>query len=349
MPKPDTDVFDLPFEDTPFDSVDPFDSAEDAPAERPAVETGNGTRTHPHPVTGKRVTTTRASSFASTGADDFTLDEWKLAMVALGIGACDELVVEAQSLHAARPDGPIEHYPTGWWLEASDLAHEAIDMARGRSGAHKGTAMHRFGEQIDRGRIDIDDVPVKWRGHMEQRAAVRAVNGLSVHPGYIETGVFTDRLHNGVNGRLDNLLQGPGGWLITEDLKTGREAPKGLDEIAIQLAIYANAEWHMDLETGECVPAPPNIRKDVALVNWVPIDDPARGRLIPVDITWGWQCARAIAWIKKYRNRSRRKNNGLTLPLSVLTDVEPFLGRCMSCGTSLTEFADVCRDCETQP
>jgi hypothetical protein len=356
MPKPDTDVFDLPFDDDEFDSPeDEFDS----PDETPAVVTGNGTRTHIHPVTGKRVTTTRASAFASTGADDYTLDEWKRAHVVLGIGARDDLYGEAQSLHAARPEGPIENYPKGWWLEAAAIAHEAIDAARAKSGAHKGTAYHRFGEMLDRGRIGIDDVPVRWREHMRHDDAMRAAAGLSVHPGYIETGIFTDKLHHGVNGRLDNLLSAPGGWLIVSDRKSGRNAPEGKDEIAIQLAIYANAEWHMDLETGECVPAPANIRKDVALIHWVPIDDPSRGRMIPIDITWGWQAARAIGWIKAYRNRARRKNNGLELPLSVLTDVDPYRDfdpdcdrcdsethTCPGCGAIVSHLETVCYACK---
>lgn len=348
MAKPDTDVFDVPW-DEPGSDPDPWDVPEEE--ERAPVITGNGTRSFAHPITGKWTTSTRASKFASTGADDFTLDEWKRAMVVLGLGERDDLHAEAQSLALARPSGPVENYPKGWWLPASEIAHEAIDAARGRSGAHKGTAVHRLGETLDRGHITIDEIPARYREHLRHYQAARAAAGLSVHPDYIETGVFTDKLHNGVNGRLDNLLTAPGGWLMVGDLKTGRDAPMGMDEIAIQLAIYANAEWHIDLDTGECTPAPENIRKDVAVIVWVPIDRPELAEVIPVDISWGWQAARVIAWMKAYRNRAKRKNNGLRMPLSVITDVEPYPAlvgiACANCGTGdwTRGWSGVCPQC----
>jgi hypothetical protein len=317
---PAHDQFDMPFddgfEDPEFDTGDDFDSPDDVPSGT-GVLTENGTRTLTHPITGKRIRSPRASQFAKAVADDFTLVEWKIAMVALGLGKREDLVALAQS--QPFPSDPVELRPKGWWTPWNEIAHQAMDAAEWKSGAHKGTAIHSWAEQFDRGQITLGDVPVRWRPHLLNLLRVREEAGLTVDRRYLETGVYTDFLHNGVNGRLDSLMRDPSGQLVTQDLKTGKQAPKGLDEIAVQLAIYANAEWHLDMETGVFRPAPLNVRKDVAVITWVPIDRPEAAEVIPVDIAWGWQAAKASSWLRAYRNRAQRKNNGLRLPLSALS------------------------------
>lgn len=325
MPKPTPgadDIFDLPFDPEFSEPDDFFDMAGDAFEEPPVVTTG-GSRKFPHPVTGKPHTSPRASHYAGGLADEFTLNAWKIAMVALGMGKREDLWMLAAS-EAAAPLGPVELREQGWWRPFEEFAHQAMDAAEAASGAHKGTAIHRWAELLDRGDITLDDVPNRATPHLENYLRIHEESTLTVNRDYLETMVYTDKLHNGVNGRMDALRNGPGGWLVVDDLKTGRQAPAGMDEIAIQLAIYANAEWHIDADTGLATPAPRNIRKDVATITWVPIDKPENAELIPVDITWGWQAAKVLTWVKRYLNRAKRKNNGLRLTLDVLQDIAPY-------------------------
>lgn len=316
------DVFDLPFSAEFAEPDDFFDMADDA-FEAPPVITEGGSRTIPHPITGKAHKSPRATHYAGGLADEFTLNAWKIAMVALGLGKREDLWALAAS-EASTPLGPVELREQGWWRPWEDIAHQAMDAAEASSGAHKGTAIHRWAENLDRGEITMDDIPNRFKPHLENYLRIHEESVLSVNKSYLETLVYTDKLHNGVNGRLDALRDGPGGWLVVDDLKTGRQAPMGLDEMAIQFAIYANAEWHIDPVTGMATPAPKNIRKDVAVVTWVPVDKPENAEIIPVDIRWGWQAAQVLTWVKRYLNRAKRKNAGLRLSLDVLNEIEPY-------------------------
>jgi hypothetical protein len=324
----------MPFSDD-FDDPDsgasPFDEPDEL-GETPQIVEGQSTRTMPHPLTGRMTKFPRASSWGGVISDKYTVDEWRKALVTMGLGAREDLWALASSDPTRRlyRDVPVEDRPTGWWRPYAEIADKALAAAESMSGAHKGTSIHAWGEQLDRGQIELSDVPERFREHMLHYQRVRLEAGLHVHGAYIEKLVLTLNLHNGVCGRLDGLRVGPGGWLITDDTKTGRQAPKGLDEIAVQLAVYANAEWHWDGgETANFgwVPAPSIIRKDVATVTWVPINQPKLSEVIPVDIEWGWQAAKVVAWIKGYRNMAVRKNNSLRLPMSALHDI-----RCMDCG-----------------
>jgi hypothetical protein len=302
--------------------VDMFDEPEDGGPE-PIIRDENKSRWVPHPLTGKSTRMSRASAFGGVSADEFTLTEWKLAMAILGVTRNEDLYALGASLEL--PAERIEEREQGWWKPWADVAHEGMQAARSMSGAHKGTAIHRWSEQIQRGQIELDDVPSLWRRHVEMFLIVHAESALEVNPDGMEQLVCHPGLHNGVTGRSDHFRIGPGGWLVVDDTKTGRNAPAGLDEIAVQLAIYAWSPWWWigDEFAGEWVPAPKNIRRDVATMTWVPIDRPDESRIIPIDIKWGWEAAKVIAWLKGYRNRAKRKT-GLVLPLSVLDEFPGF-------------------------
>jgi hypothetical protein len=222
-----------------------------------------------------------------------------------------------------------------------------MDRAGSMAGAHEGTAFHSWREQIEAGDIALDDVPEEWQPHVERFMQMHQASAMSVVPEYVEQLVVTLKLHNGVCGRLDNLRRLPDGRLVLDDTKTGKQAPAGLDEMGIQFAIYANAEywWRPDDPSAVhgYIPAPPEIRKDVATVSWVPIDHPENGRIIPIDIEWGWRAAQVAAWLKGYWNRAKRKNNGLELPLSALWNEDMAMGY----PTSKAAYADRIHACTT--
>jgi hypothetical protein len=294
----------------------------------PMIEQYETYRLVPHPLTLARVRMGRPSSFGGTLADGFTLTEWKIAQAVLGVSKYEDLYVMANS-HPTPPE-PIEQREKGWWTPWAQYGHEGMDAARSLHGAHLGTAVHRWTEQLDAGTLEVADVPKKFRPHIENYIRVHAELGMEMIPSYrelliAETSIHETRQTKGLCGRLDALRKHESGWLIVDDTKTGRQAPKGLDEIAIQLAIYANAQWHWEgtEQTGQWVPAPRNVNKEVATITHIPIDRPDEAEIIPVDIVWGLQAAKVVAWVLSYRNAAKRKTKGLRLPLSVLQDLAP--------------------------
>jgi len=348
--KPDLELFEDLGAAEPEDELSPFEELEAATAGDPRIQEYNGGRIMPHPLTGKPTKFPRASGFALS--DETILVAWKLAVAVLGVAKNRDLYALANS--EPLPKEPMSFRPKGWWRPWEAIAHLGMDRAGSMSGAHEGTAFHSYREQVEAGTLAVDDVPPEWQPHIRRFLQMHEASAMSVVPEYVERLVVNLKLHNGVCGRLDNLRRLPDGNLILDDTKTGKQAPAGLDEMGIQFAIYANAEWWWDPENPAAnehgyVRAPIEIRKDVATVSWVPIDDPESGRIIPIDIEWGWRAAQVCAWLKGYWNRAKRKNNGLELPLSALwnedmarlagtTSTEAYARRITAC-TTLEEIS----------
>lgn len=313
----------VPYDEDPFAEIG---ADETVP---PMVQEFEKYRKVPHPITGEIVRMARPSSYGGVLADGFTLEEWKIAMAVLGTSKFEDVYVLANS-HPV-PSEPIEQREIGWWTPWAEYGHMGMDAVRSMHGAHLGTGVHRWTEQIDAQTLEISDVPKKFRPHIENYLRIHEENEMGLVPAYRETMISEVTVHEtkqtkGLCGRLDALRSHSSGWLFVDDTKTGRQAPKGMDEIAVQLAIYANAGWHWigDDKAGYWVPAPPNVNKEVAFISHVPIDRPEESEMIPVDIAWGWQATKVVAWVMAYRNASKRKNNGLRLPMSVLKEIAPF-------------------------
>jgi hypothetical protein len=317
--KPDLTLFEDLGPAEPEDDVSPFEELEAATAGDPRIQEYQGGRIMPHPLTGKPTKFPRASGFAL--ADETILGYWRMACAVLGTAKNRDLYALANA--EPMPKGPFALWPRYWWKHWKEVGELALDRVGNMAGAHEGTAFHSWREQIEAGEITVDDVPEEWRPHIDRFQQMHTASAMSVVPEYVEVLVVNLKLHNGVCGRLDNLRRLPDGRLVLDDTKTGKQAPKGLDEMGIQFSIYANAEWwwmpdHPLANEHGYVRAPIEIRKDVATVSWVPIDAPENGRIIPIDIEWGWRAAQVCAWLKGYWNRAKRKNNGLELPLSAL-------------------------------
>lgn len=340
--KPDLELFEDLSGPEPEDDMGPFEEMEAASGD-PRIQETNSGRIMPHPITGVPTKFPRASGFAIS--DETILVAWKIAMAVLGV--CKNRDLYALGNSEPLPKQPMAFRPKGWWKPWERIGHLGMDRAGSMSGAHEGTAFHSWREQIEAGDITIEDVPEEWHPHIERFIEMHRASAMSVVPEYVEQLVVTLKLHNGVCGKLDNLRRLPDGRLVLDDTKTGKNAPAGLDEMGIQFAIYANAEywWRPDDPNAVhgYIPAPPEIRKDVATVSWVPIDYPENGRIIPIDIEWGWRAAQVAAWLKGYWNRAKRKNNGLELPLSALWNEDMAMGYPMS----KAAYADRIHACTT--
>ena len=319
--KPDLNLFEDLSAPEPEDDTGMFEELEAVTQGDPRIQELDGGRGRimPHPLTGKPTRFARASGFAIT--DEAILTAWKIAMAVLGTGKHRDIYALANS--EPMPKETITYRKVGWWMPWYKIGQAGMLRAGGMAGAHEGTAFHAWREQVEAGTISPDDVPEEWQPHIRRFLEMHQASAMSVVPEYVEQLVVTLKLHNGVCGRLDNARRLPDGSLIIDDTKTGKSAPDGKDEMAIQFAVYANAEWwwapdHPDANEHGYIPAPTEIRKDVGTVSWVPINNPENGRIIPLDLVWGWRAAQVSAWLKGYWNRSKRKNNGLELPLSAV-------------------------------
>jgi hypothetical protein len=282
----------------------------------------------PDPVTGKATGYTRATTFAKSIADTFALNRWGERMVAKGISMRPDLLaaVAATDLEDKK--------------KLNSLATAAKEAAGAKVGANLGTALHAFTEQRDRG--EKVTAPEPWDRDVAAYAAGMANAGITIEPGMIEQTVLC--LKYGIAGTFDRLgFQSATSALLPReaesvrrviDLKTGRDLQYGWLEIAVQLAIYANADFIYNKVTKEYEPMPPCDR-ETAIVAHLPVGE-GKLTIYEVDIAKGWQIAELC-----YRVRNARKVSGLAKVLEVVDasqTSEPIVS-----GPTLAEQIDAAR------
>ena len=186
----------------------------------------------------------RPSTLAKKLDDEYSLNAWRQAMVALGMARRPDLVRLASTI---KKDN---------WREAAEIVDRAHDTIRSSEGRDTGTAIHRVAEWIDNGE-DVSHIdPTDMRDVMAFRKCREQFKATSV---FTELFVVNEALK--AAGTLDNLVEWEGLRLIT-DIKTGdRDAEYARKYNAlswsIQLAIYANAEYPYGYKSWDEVGGPP--------------------------------------------------------------------------------------------
>ena len=279
----------------------------------------------------KPISWTRATTVASTLEDRFGLERWAKRNVVLGIAARPDLYALATS---AKP-------------EDKDLLHQIVDdaeaAAKARSGANLGNALHRITARIDTG--EELDVAAAWKPDIDAYCQTLADSAIEIHTEYVERVVINKDYK--IAGTLDRLITHRGTTYVA-DLKTGSSAlDYGATDIAVQLAIYANAThmWKGSAEFADknrdrwgryLLPDPdeepdaydpmPEVDKSRALVIHLPVEE-ATCNLYWIDIQSGLEGVRTALWVRDWRKRK-----DLTSPLNP----EPFDGK----GGTTTEEDD---------
>jgi hypothetical protein len=248
----------------------------------------NGRYLHTHPVTGELMRSTRASNFARLLADTFRLQQWERRKVLLGASMRPDITARAIAA-GAEDDKALDK-----------LVSEAKEVAGGNAGANLGTAMHDLTDRLDRGQ----DVPAPAPLDADLRAYRETLDHhhVRIRRDLIERHVCLPDL--GVAGRFDRIVD----WrpaqlderLVVADLKTGAYLA-GL-EIAVQLALYARAEWMWEPGIG-WVPKPPTDLTE-ALVVHLPAGQ-AECHLYVVDIAAGWEAVQEADRVRDWRRRSK--------------------------------------------
>lgn len=266
----------------------------------------------PHLESGRVVPWTRATTFAKSISDTYTLSMWQQRMAIKGLTMRPDLYASA----AATP------------LEDKDALNKLVETAKevagSKTAAGMGTALHSFTEAHDRGE---EVTPGPWSNDITAYAAALRDHGIMVEPGMIERKVVCARF--GVAGTFDRIVRVPapcpacGRSLAIGDLKTGRDLSYGWNEISIQLAVYANADRIWDIEGKRYIPMP-EVCRCKAIVIHLPVGQ-ATATLYDVDIAEGWRAAELCESVRAWR-----KHRSLAVPRAIVhagtkgvTTVEP--------------------------
>lgn len=226
---------------------------------------------------------TRVTTFAETVGDRHNLERWQQRMVALGLVARQDLYA---ALAATSPDDKDK---------IGKLCDQAIEAAKGSAGANLGNALHAFTERVDMGEELI--IPAPWDKDVAAYKATLEKVGAKLDRRYVERIVAHHTLM--VAGTFDRLLELPDLGLVVADVKTGGY----LDwvTIAIQLALYANADELYDPVSDTCEPMP-FVDRDVAVVIYLPVGQ-ASCTLYTVDIASAWAMVDTVGNVRAWRKR----------------------------------------------
>jgi hypothetical protein len=259
----------------------------------------------PNLTAGRVVPWTRATTFAKTIADTYTLNMWGRRMVIVGLALRPDLLEKAKGLDVREDRDALN--------AIGELAAEA---AGSRGAARIGTALHGFTEQVDRGEEPF--VPAPWDRDIAAYRSAMDAEGLAILPGMIERLIVCSGFQ--VAGTFDRLVDDVGSPCPTcgltakvGDLKTGADLDYGWLEIAVQLAIYGNADAIFDKETKTYEPMP-EVCKHQAVVMHLPAnprDEVNRHTctIYDLDIAKGWEIAGLCQDV-----RVARKIKGLATP-----------------------------------
>jgi hypothetical protein len=241
---------------------------------------------------------TRATTFAKSISDTYVLSQWGARMAIKGLASRPDL-------YALTASTPVDDRD-----KLNGIVETCKEVAGAKVSASLGTALHSFTEAADRG----EKVPSgPWDPELKAYRELVSAAGLLFYPELIERIVVVERY--GVAGTFDRIarltrpmsVRLPGGvgtllpagaWVVV-DLKTGRDLTYGMNEIAIQLAMYANADAMWDARTGEYEPIP-EVDRGVALVIHLPVGE-GKAELIAVDIEQGWEAAKLCASVRDWR------------------------------------------------
>jgi hypothetical protein len=240
----------------------------------------------PDPQTGREQPWTRATTLAKTLSDMFGLTKWQCRMVAKGLAARPDLYALAVAT-------PIDDKTA-----LDRLVEDAKEAAAASSGARLGQALHAFTEHLDAG--EQLDIPAPWHADTVTYQETLRDAGITINPHHIERIVVLPQL--GVAGTFDRILAIPDAGQFIGDLKTGRDLTYGWGEIAIQLALYANAELMWNPATGRYEPMPEVSRSDAVVIH-LPVGQ-AKCDLYWIDITAGWEKAQLCDQVRQWRSRT---------------------------------------------
>lgn len=232
---------------------------------------------------------TRATTFAKSISDTYTLSAWSQRMAVKGLASRADLVLAAAAC-------PVTDKGT-----LDSIVEQAKDAAAARASANLGTAMHNLTQDSDEGILAGKrwlELPESAQRDLRAYRALLAEHGIEMMPGYIEKTIVNDTF--GIAGTFDRIVMYRGRPTVL-DLKTGRDLQYGWNEIGIQLALYANADAIYDWDQEVFLPMPEGLDTSTGLVIHLPV---GRGvaELYEVSLTAAWAACQLCHDVRKWRS-----------------------------------------------
>jgi hypothetical protein len=242
---------------------------------------------------------TRVTTIAGELKDRYGLEKWDDRNIVWGIG-------QRPALYAQAAAAKLTDVQT-----LDGIAKRAKEAADASAGADLGSALHTMAERRDRG----EDFQPAEPFARDLRAYDKAMDiaGIATCVGWIERVVVIPEI--GACGTLDRLSNGMEwvlpriGDLKTAGLKEDRQTKKerdpiasyGMQDIPLQLAMYAHATHWYDLDAEVWVEMP-QVDQERAMVYHVPAGS-GECRVWEIDIVAGWEAVRYALWERDWRKR----------------------------------------------
>lgn len=249
---------------------------------RPKVPVENGRYVMPHPLApGKSWRATRVTTFVKLASDHYSLKLWELRTALVGATLDEDVRIAVGKLlefgqsQGNDPSDVVKVFKN----DLNGLVERAKSAAGASARAAKGTALHKWGEEVDAGRKTLDQVPSEHRDDIRAYRSTMEAAGITVLPHLIER--TTAVLGLGVMGTFDRVFRMPDGKYRVGDKKSG-ELKYGQDEIAAQMAVYARG----CNETGLAEYSGDGNHRRWQSWRWVPLVD-EDGQPITVETDWG--------------------------------------------------------------
>lgn len=234
----------------------------------------------------------RPSSLGKVLTDDTALSKWMQRQIIYGMANNRQLQILATTIKDPEQDK----------AKLTEIADRALETAGSSNAADYGTGVHAcVAEMLEGGDYTRYPSDVQQYAHR----VLELIDEAGYDPILVEQAVVNDEIQSA--GTFDFLLQRRrDGQCVIGDTKTSKaHAPKfsGLSW-AVQLGVYANAEWLFDLDTQTRYrwDTPPST--DEALIVHVPSDNLDAARLITLDVARGYDAAMLSNTVKRARKHN---------------------------------------------
>lgn len=249
----------------------------------------------PDPEGGHEKPFTRVTTGAKALDDTYYVDRWSKRNVARGIKMAPELLddVDLYASDAHEVDRDLDR-----------LIERASVKAGGSEASELGTAVHAWLEALELGQVVLDEVPEQFKGYALAYGEQLGRWGISAAPDAGGRPLVERIVYNpftGWVGTFDRIYQLADGSRAIGDVKTAKDLAWSYLAISVQLWDYANATHMLSLDGSRWEPMP-EVRKDFAVVAWVPSNaKPAKCEMISIDLEAGGLAAEAAVRVREMR------------------------------------------------
>ncbi len=234
--------------------------------------------------TGKQTSFPRVTTFAKCLDDEGALTAWKGRMTATGLVQRNDLLVAAS---AALDD-----------RNALDrIVQQAIEAAGASSKANIGTALHSLTQALDLGQQPA--ILPGLQGDVDAYLKGIIKHGVVISPSLVEVLLVNEKFeYAGTADRIARFSTRKKKQVF--DLKTG-SIDYAMNAIAVQMAMYANAEYIYNWRTQEHIPMP-DLDKTRGVILHLPAGQ-GELSLYEVDLVAGWEAAQMAMEVRAWRKR----------------------------------------------